>query len=330
MLPTDSNAEVRLAAIEAAQRLQNVAEACRLYCISRTQFYEFKRRYKLYGIRGLYDRPPVAKSHPLKISVDVVEQIKAVALLHSDAGYHKIKKYLNVAGISVSAISIQKYLSQENLSTQHDRWLALEARHAENPSTLTCEQMAFLKTHNPCHREAQAGMLAPGNTLQQDAIYMGHFERLGRLYLHVAIDVHSGYAFGLLYTSRRSEVAVALLHRQVLPFMKANSLSIKRIHTDHGREFRGGQDHPYQHYLQRNYIKHDGGDMSPVRPGGCIERFREIVFDEFVEAYVTATGTQRISVLHAAFDEWLTYYNEVRPLKGYPTRGATPISVLLP
>jgi transposase-like protein len=44
--------------LEFADTLGNVSEACRKMGISRTQFYEYKRRYQEQGLEGLKDLPP--------------------------------------------------------------------------------------------------------------------------------------------------------------------------------------------------------------------------------------------------------------------------------
>ena len=53
----------RLTVLELAERLGNVAEACRRGGIDRTSFYDWKRRFQLQGLDGLKDLPPIAKSH---------------------------------------------------------------------------------------------------------------------------------------------------------------------------------------------------------------------------------------------------------------------------
>ena len=43
----------RLSVLELAKALGNVSEACRRRGISRTQFYEYKRRFQTHGLEGL-------------------------------------------------------------------------------------------------------------------------------------------------------------------------------------------------------------------------------------------------------------------------------------
>lgn len=65
----------RLSVLELAERLNNVSEACRQRGISRTIFYEYKRRFDEQGIEGLKDLPPISKSHPFSTAPEVVERI---------------------------------------------------------------------------------------------------------------------------------------------------------------------------------------------------------------------------------------------------------------
>jgi transposase-like protein len=56
----DANAKLahrRLTVLELAERLGNVAEACRRGGIDRTSFYDWKRRFQLEGLDGLRRSP---------------------------------------------------------------------------------------------------------------------------------------------------------------------------------------------------------------------------------------------------------------------------------
>ena len=54
--------------------LGNVSEACRQRKMTRTQFYDYKRRIDLHSIEGL---PPIHKTHPQTTLPEVVERILA-------------------------------------------------------------------------------------------------------------------------------------------------------------------------------------------------------------------------------------------------------------
>ncbi len=55
----------KLSVLQLAEALGNVSEACRQRGVSRTQVYEYKRRFQTHGMEGVKDLPPVPKSNPL-------------------------------------------------------------------------------------------------------------------------------------------------------------------------------------------------------------------------------------------------------------------------
>jgi Helix-turn-helix domain len=71
----DKVARHRLSVLELAQALGNVSVACRQRGMTRTQFYDYKRRFELQGLEGLKDLPPIHKTHPQTTSPEVVERI---------------------------------------------------------------------------------------------------------------------------------------------------------------------------------------------------------------------------------------------------------------
>jgi hypothetical protein len=152
----------RLTVLELAERLGNVSEACRQGGIDRISFYDWKRRFQLEGLDGLKDLPPIAKSHPMTTAPEVVGRIEELALAHPAYGCNRIEALLALAGRRVSAITVQKILSDKGLGTHHERWLALERQNAEAAIELSAEQAAFLEKLNPCFRERHVESERPG------------------------------------------------------------------------------------------------------------------------------------------------------------------------
>ena len=64
MTAEEKVARQKLSVLELAHTLGNVSEACRIKDVSRTQFYEYKRRFQTHGLEGLKDLPPIHKTHP--------------------------------------------------------------------------------------------------------------------------------------------------------------------------------------------------------------------------------------------------------------------------
>src|SRR5215212_5412218 len=158
-------ARQRLSVLDLALEMDNVSEACRRRGVSRTQFYEYKRRFQTHGIEGLKDLPPVQKSHPMATPEEVQEKIVALSLSHPAWGCNRVSDQLKLEGISVSAPTVQNILNKEGLGTRYERWLKLEEKTAENEIELSAEQVAFIEKQNPCFRERHVESSRPGELL---------------------------------------------------------------------------------------------------------------------------------------------------------------------
>jgi transposase InsO family protein len=322
--PGEKLAHRRLTVLELAERLGNVAEACRRGGIDRTSFYEWKRRFQLQGLDGLKDLPPIARSHPLTTPPEVVARLEELALAHPAYGCNRLEALLALEGRRVSAITVQKILNDKGLGTRHERWLALERRNAERAIELTPERAAFLEKLNPCFKERHVESARPGQLLSADTFPVGTLKGLGRVYLHAAVDTYGSYAFGFLHVSKQPEAAVAVLHTDVLPFYAELDLPVQALLTDNGREFCGTERHPYELFLALNDIEHRRTRVGSPKTNGFVERFHGTVLAEFFMPKLRATFYASVEALQADLDAWLVHYNRERPHLGYRNQGRRP------
>jgi transposase InsO family protein len=314
----------RLTVLELAERLGNVAEACRRGGIDRTSFYDWKRRFQTHGLDGLRDLPPIAKSHPMTTPPEVVARLEELALAHPAYGCNRIEALLALEGRRVSAITVQKILNDKGLGTRHERWLALERQNAERAIELSPEQVAFLEKLNPCFRERHVESERPGQLLSQDTFMVGTLKGIGRVYLHAVVDTFGSHAFGFLHVSKQPEAAVAVLHNEVLPFYRELGLEVGAVLTDNGREFCGTERHPYELYLALNDVEHRRTRVRSPRTNGFVERFNGTVLEEFFRPAMHARLYESVEALQADLDAWLVHYNRERPHLGYRNQGRRP------
>ena len=322
--PAEKLAHRRMTVLELAERLGNVTEACRRGGIDRTSFYDWKRRFRLEGLDGLRDLPPVARSHPMTTPPEVVARIGELALAPPAYGCNRVEALLALEGRRVSAITVQKILNDQGLGTRHERWLALERRNAERAIELSPEQAAFLERLNPCFRERHVESERPGELLSADTFLVGTLKGIGRVYLHAVADTHGSYAFGVLHVSRQPEAAVAVLHNDVLPFYRDLGLEVGAVLTDNGREFCGTERHPYELYLALNDIEHRRTKVRSPRTNGFVERFNGTVLEEFFRPAMHGKLYESVEALQADLDAWLAHYNRERPHLGYRNQGRRP------
>lgn len=317
-------AEQRLSVLELAKALGNVSLACKQRGVSRTQFYEYKRRFQTHGIEGLVDLPPIHHSHPFTTPPEVEQRILDVSLEHPAWGCNRLSDTLKLEGINISAITIQKILNRNEMGSRYDRWLKLEEKHSQKAIQLTGEQVAFIEKQNPAFRERHVESNAPGELLCQDTFFVGHLKGVGKVYLHSVVDAYCSFAFGFLHTSKQSEAAATVLHNDVLPFYKAKGLAVTAVLTDNGREFCGKDDHPYELYLALNDIEHRHTQVRRPQTNGFVERFQRTVLDEFFRLAFRTKLYETVEALQADLDAWLHEYNYERPHQGYRNLGKRP------
>jgi len=157
---------------------------------------------------------------------------------------------------------------------------------------------------------------APGELLSADTFFVGNLKGVGKAYLHGVVNTHGSYAFGFLHVSKQPEVAVAVLHNDVLPFYRNFDLPVKAILTDNGREFCGAENHSYELYLDLNGIEHRRAKVRTPKTNGFVERFNGTVLDEFFRVKMRETFYASVEALQADLDAWLVHYNTERPHLG--------------
>jgi LacI family transcriptional regulator len=316
--------------LKLAEALGSVSKACEQSGVSRTQFYEYKRRFQQEGLDGLLRIGTASPSHPHTTPPEVTGQLTGLCLEYPLAGCARLSRMLKGQGHAVSAPTIQKLLNRAGLGTQHARLLALEKHVLEHPDELTAEHEALLVHANPQFRERHTPSPAPGATIAADHCLLGRFDGIGKVYLFCAVDTYSGYAFALTAVRKQPEIAAALLHNEVLSFYRELDLPVREILTDSSREYRGGETHPYELYLNLNDMVHrvDDGRSGPTN--GFMERVKRKILEEWRSPASNKLAENvheyaSLDTLHQAFQDWLRHYNEGRPHEGYPNFGTPPL-----
>jgi transposase InsO family protein len=328
MLAEDKLAYQRLSVLELAEALGNVSEACRQRGMTRTQFYEYKKRFQERGMEGLKDLPPIHKSHPQTTPLEVQEQVIALSLKHPKWGCVKLSDLLRLQGVSVSSPTVQNILIKNGLGLKYERMLEVERRHLEEGLELSDEQLQALEKNNPCFRERHVESSRPGELLSADTYSVGVIKGVGRIYLHAVVDTYGSYAFGYLHTSKQPEAAALVLHNDALPFYRDRNLPVTAVLTDNGREFCGRETHPYELYLALNDIGHRTTAIRSPQTNGFVERFIRTVKEEFFEVVFRQKFFESVAALQADLDAWLVHYNTERPHRGYRNMGRRPIDTV--
>jgi len=121
MVAEEKVARRKLSVPKLAQTRGNVSEACRIKDVSRTQFYEYKRRFQTHGLEGLKDLPPIHKTHPFTTPPEEVERLLAISLDNPTWGCVKLSNMFKLEEISISSPTIQNMLVKHGMASRYQR-----------------------------------------------------------------------------------------------------------------------------------------------------------------------------------------------------------------
>lgn len=319
----------KLSLLELAKDLGNVSKACKLLGYSREQFYEIRRNFQTFGSEGLIDRLPGARNpHPNRVSEEVENAVLDLSLKFPTQGPVRIAQYLTLQGIQVSSGGVRGVWSRHNLLTKHERLLRLEKASQESSFALSPEQVQTLERFSPEFRERHIEAPYSGSLVAVDTFMVGVLKGVGKIYLQTAIDCHSRYAFGRLYTNKMPVTAVHLLNADVLPFFEAEEVKIEAILSDNGREYCGRPDnHPYELFLQLEGIEHRTTRVRRPQSNGIAERLNRTLLDEHFRIKGRSKWYEALEEMQKDLDEYLKLYNYERPHQGRNMNGRTPYEV---
>lgn len=318
----------KLTLLDLANDLGNVSKACKIVGYSRQQFYEIRRNFQTYGAAGLIDRLPGPRNpHPNRVSEEVEKAILDHALAHPCHGPVRVAHELMLTGIQVSSTGVRGVWQRHHLLTKHERLLRLEKASADRKLPLSEEQVRMLERFSPEFRERHIEAPHTGALVAVDTFFVGVLKGVGKVYLQTAIDCHSRYAWGRLYTNKLPVTAVQMLNNDVLPTFEQHDATIDAVLSDNGREFCGREDqHPYELFLQLEGIEHKRIKVGRPRSNGIVERLHRTLLDEHFRVEGRKAWFETIEEMQRALDDYLVIYNTQRPHQGRGMNGRMPLT----
>lgn len=318
-------AQKRRNQIEVIAASGNVGAACQKLGMSRSQYYELKRRYEQHGLEGLLNRSSAHHTHPSTTTPEVEKQIVETSLEHPAWGSDKLREHFHKKEIRISAFTIHKIMRRNKLGNRQERYLYFEDILSHEDIDLTDEQRSFLEKFNPAYRDWDIRIDFPGQLLYQDTILMGRLHDLTKVYMHTVVDSYSSYAFSLLLPNSDPEGAVKILEDITIPFFNDQGLKLFMIATGDRDTFRS--NYIYWGWLKRNDIR--SYTKTEFWKIGAIERFKRTVNKELFRTAFSSGKYASLDSLQEALNSWLHSYNYERPIHGYPNFGERPIERML-
>ena len=315
MTPNDVIYQRRVALLAEAERSGNVAEACRRFGVSRTRYYEWKRRADHYGLEALMPkdrrRPQVAGATP----THVLEELLTLAVTRPTLGARQFADALLERGFVLSKSSVQRHLVANVLGTRARR-LAKAAGIAAATSGLLTEAAREEGPFGFCLFST-----APGHLVGVDGFYIGNLKGVGKVYQLTAIDVFSRFAFVWIIAGvPNAQSAVSFLQR-VQRHLKTHGASVRAVLSDNGPEWVSSD---FRGALAARGITHVRIPPRSPNHNAVVERFHQTILNECWRPAFHRRSFHSIKQLQAEADAWLATYNYRRRNHGDYMRGRIP------
>lgn len=321
----------KLSLLELATELGNISKACKIMGYSRQQFYEIRRNFQSFGADGLLDRLPGARGpHPNRVDEAVEKAILDYSRDFPTHGPLRVAQQLVLQGVQVSSGGVRGVWSRHDLLSRHSRLLRLERFARAQDVKLSDEQIRMLERFSPEFRERHIETRHTGDLVAVDTFFVGVLKGVGRIYLQSALDCHSRYAFGRLYTTKLPVTAVHLLNEDVLPHFEEHGVAVTTVLSDNGREFCGRPDrHPYELFLQLEGIEHRTTKVRRPQSNGFVERLHRTLLDEHFRIKGREKWYESVGEMQKDLDAYLHHYNHERTHQGRGMEGRTPYQAFL-
>ena len=231
MTPAEIIYQRRIAVLEHAQRTGNVAETCRVFGISRTRYYSWKKRADAYGLAALVPKGRRTPQMPSATPTHVVERLLTLAVLEPTIGCRQYADRLGDQGFSIAKSTVQKLLVVHGLGRRRER-LARAAAITAATTGLVTEAAREDEPFGFCL--ATGG---PGELVCLDSFYVGNLKGVGKVYQLTAIDVFTRWAYVAIVLGPVTGAHTVRFIDQLLRHYRRHGVTVRAVLSDNGPEY---------------------------------------------------------------------------------------------
>ena len=307
----------RVRLIEYAARIGNVAEACRVFGVSRKTYYEWINKAEAYGLSALLPKERRRPHQPNAMTSEEVAVILSEAITRPTLGPKSLLRHLKARGVDRSASGVAKVLRRHQLGTARQRVAALASLTAADTGLVT--QQAMDGPFGFCQYAS-----TPGQVVALDTFYVGRLKGIGAVWQLTAVDVATRTAVVQLIVGDKTAAVAARFLDHLKKTLRKHGITLAGVLTDNGPEFVGK---PFQaRAAELGLVHHRIPPRSPNHNSVC-ERFHGTVLHEFYRPHFHRGRVDDIGLLDRALQAWLVDYNQHRPNHGDYMDGRTPLQV---
>ena len=307
----------RVRLIEYAARIGNVAEACRVFGVSRKTYYEWVNKAEAYGLSALLPRERRKPHQPNAMTSEEVAVILSEAIARPTLGPKSLLRHLKPRGVDRSASRVAKVLRRHHLGTAKERIIALASLTAAESGQITEE--ALEGPFGFCLYASQ-----PGQVVALDTFYVGRLKGVGAVWQLTAVDVATRTAVVQLVVGDKTAAVAATFLDHLKKALRRHGITLTGVLSDNGPEFTGKAFKTRIGELGLTH--HRIPPRSPNHNAVC-ERFHGTVLGEFYRPHFHRGRVDDIRLLDRSLQTWVLDYNHHRPNHGDYMAGRTPLQV---
>lgn len=307
----------RVRLINYAAKINNVAEACRVFGVSRKTYYEWLKRAEQYGLSALLPKERRTPHQPNAMSSEEVSVILAEAVARPTLGPRSLLRHLTSRGVHRSASGVAKVLRRHNLGTARQRVAALASLTAVETGQVT--EQALEGPFGFCMYAS-----TPGQVVSLDTFYVGRIKGVGAVWQLTAVDVATRIAVAQLVVGDKTAAVAAGFLDPLKKALRKHGITLEGVLTDNGPEFVGKAFRSRADQL--GLAHHRIPPRSPNYNAVC-ERFHGTVLREFYRPHFHRGRVDDIALLDRSLQAWTIDYNHHRPNHGDYIAGRTPVQV---
>jgi transposase InsO family protein len=307
----------RVRLIDYAAKIDNVAEACRVFGVSRKTYYEWVKRAEQYGLSALLPKERRKPHQPNAMSSEEVAVILSEAITRPTLGARSLLRHLRARGVDRSASGVAKVLRRHSLGTARERVAALASLTAAESGQIT--EQALEGPFGFCMYAS-----TPGQVVSLDTFYVGRLKGVGAVWQLTAVDVATRIAVVQLIVGDKTAAVAAAFLDHLKKALRKQGITLTGILSDNGPEFTGKAFK--NHAAQLGLVHHRIPPRSPNHNSVC-ERFHGTVLREFFRPHFHRGRVDDIGLLDRSLQAWVVDYNHRRPNHGDYMAGRTPLQV---
>ena len=309
----------RIAVLDHAARVGNVAEACRVFGISRTRYYEWKNVADRYGLAALMPKERRAPQMPEATPTHVLEALLTLAVLEPTIGCRQYADRLGDQGFSIAKSTVQKHLVTHGLGRRSQR-LARAAAITAATTGLVTEAARKDEPFGFCL--ATGG---PGELVCVDSFYIGKLKGVGKVYQLSAIDVFTRLAFVALVTGTPDATISMRFLERLLRHYRRHGIKVRAVLSDNGPEYNASA---FSASVVAKGLTHVRIPARSPNHNAVVERFHGTILQECWRPAFHRRHFTSVRQLQAEADAWLITYNRRRRNHGDYMAGRTPQEIL--